>query len=98
MDLSEFHEMILELLTCQLEVKATDKDLALGVGELDPVLGVIAACNVSFLLHLTVRVGLLNLLAIVVDHEIVVLVLASVIVSTAPHMSTSVILSMMIIG
>ncbi len=98
MDLSKFHEMILELLTCQLEVKATDKDLALGVGEFDTVLGVIATCHVSFLLHLAVRVWLLDLLAVVVDHEVVVLVMASVIVTTATHMTASVILTMMVIG
>ncbi len=97
MDLSEFHEMIFELFTCELEVEATDKDFALGVGELDTVLGVIAPCHVSFLLYLAIWVGFLDLLAVVVDHEIVVLVVASMIVPTAAHMTASVILSVMVI-
>ncbi len=90
--------MILELFTCQLEVEASDKDLALRVGELDTVLGVVAACHVSFLLYLAVGVWFLDLLAVVVDHKVVVLVVASVIISTATHMTASIILTVMVIG
>lgn len=75
--LSELHEVLLELLASQLEVEPAHEDLALGVGELDTVLRVVTATD-SVLLHdLDVWVGLLDVLAVVSHHEVVVLVVAT---------------------
>ena len=91
MHLAELLEVLLQLLTCQFEVEATHEDLALGVGELDTVLGVITRTH-GFLLHDgDVGVWLLDLLPTVRHHEIVVLVAAMVVTAAAAtHVTASI--------
>lgn len=81
MHLTKLHEVLLELLGGQLEVEAAHKDLALRIRELNGVLRVIAAAH-SVLLHdLDVGVRLLDLLPVVGHHEVVVLMVATALVS-----------------
>ena len=89
-DLSKLHEVLLEFLTGQLEVKSTDEDLAFRVSELDGVLRVITTTNATILVdYLYIRVRLLNVLSIVSHQEVVVVVMTSmmVIVASTTHMT-----------
>lgn len=91
MHLTELHEVLLELLRCQLEIEAANKDLALWVGELYCVFGVIAPADTVLLNYLYVRIWLLNVLSIVRHHELVVRVVAAALVTpmvmAAAHVS-----------
>ena len=87
LDVAELIEVVFELLTSELEVETAHKDLALGVSEFHGVLRV-TATHVIFLNHLAVRVRFLNLLSIVTDHEVIVVVMASVMIVTNASMAT----------
>jgi hypothetical protein len=95
--LTELHKVVLELFTGELEVQASNKDLAFGVDELD-IFGVIAAGHVAFLLDLAVRVWLLDVLTVVINHKIVALLVTTVVVSATPHVTATFILAVMVIG
>ena len=81
MHLTKLHEVLLELLGGQLEVEAAHKDLALRVRELHGVLRVIAAAHPVLLYDLDVGVRLLDVLPVVGHHEVVVLMVATALVS-----------------
>ena len=81
MHLTKLHEVLLELLGGQLEVEAAHKDLALRVRELNGVLRVIAAAHPVLLHDLDVGVRLLDVLPVVGHHEVVVLMVATALVS-----------------
>ena len=91
MDLAELHEVLLELLTGQLEVKSAHEDLAFRICELDGVLRVITTANTTILVdYLHIRVWLLDVLSIVGHQEVVVVVITSmmVIVASTTHMTS----------
>ena len=81
MHLTKLHEVLLELLGGQLEVKATHKDLALWVRELHGVFRVIAAAHPVLLYDLDIGVRLLDVLPVVGHHEVVVLMVTTALVS-----------------
>ena len=81
MHLTKLHEVLFELLRGQLEVEAAHKDLALRVRELHGVLRVIAAAHPVLLYDLDVGVRLLDVLPVVGHHEVVVLMVATALVS-----------------
>ena len=61
--------MLFQLVTGELEVEASNEDLALGVGEFDPFFRVITVHHAVLLDDLHVRIGLLDVLSIV-HHEV----------------------------
>lgn len=93
MDLSKLHEVLLQLLAGQLEVKSAHEDLALWVSELDGVLRVITAANTAILVdYLHIWVGLLDVLSVVRHQEVVVVIITTMMVivaSTTTHMTAS---------
>ena len=95
MHFTKFHEVFFELFRSQLEVKATDKDLTLWIGELYRILWVITAAHTVLLHDLDVGVWLLDVLPIVCHHEVVVLMMVAatvasmvVMVAATSHVST----------
>jgi len=80
-NLAELHEVLLELVAREFEVEAADENFALRVRELNGVFRVFASRHVFGLHHLAVGVRFLDLLSVVAQHEVVVVV-ASMVVST----------------
>jgi len=78
MDLSELHEMFFEFLAGQFEIKSSNEYLALRIGEFYAVFGIVATTHAILLHHLYVGVWLLDMLAIVGHHEVIVIVVTSV--------------------
>ena len=92
MDLSKLHEVLLQLLAGQLEVKSAYEDLAFRVSELDGVLRVITAANTAILVdYLHIWVWLLDVLSVVRHQEVVVVIITTmmVIVASTTHVTAS---------
>lgn len=91
MDLSELHEMFFEFFACQFEIKSSNEDLALRIGEFDTVFRVVATTHAILLYNLYVGVWLLDMLAIVGHHEVIVIVVTSVmatlVTATTSHLA-----------
>lgn len=98
-DLAKLHEMLLELLAGQFEIKAADEDLALRVGELDAVFFFATDTHAVLLHDLHVGVWFLDLLSIVVYHKLVVVVSTVMMPATITmaHIATTFSFALMVI-